>query len=105
MPVIRARQKSEDYDPIKFEIEGELYSIPEKISVKMMERIYELDKDGLIKPASETVNVNLKQLAIFAGKNEDFFVKKDIDIRDARSCIEQIMEAITQRDIKKKKKK
>lgn len=105
MGIIRAKQKDQDYEPIIFEVEGEKFKLPDKIDSKLMERVYELDKDILMQPAHETIQNNLKQLAIFANKEEDYFVKKEIDLRDARSICEQIMEAFVKRDTKKKKKK
>jgi hypothetical protein len=105
MPTIKAREKEEDYSPIIFEVDGESFELPKKIDTKLMSRVYELDRDVLVKPANETVENNLRQLAIFAGEKEDYFVKKGTDLRDARFIAEEVMKAITERGIEKKKTK
>jgi hypothetical protein len=104
MPHYKPRETQEEYDPITFDLAGEKHTVIPTLDEKLMKRVYDLDMQ-IMKSPEENMTSNMRQLAIFIGKPETYFIGKNLDLRDVKGCLNFVMSAIDVREVKKKKKK
>jgi hypothetical protein len=101
-----AKKKDQEYEPILFDLDGKEYAVIEKITAKEVTRLSELNS-VITRKAKENVENTYRQLAIYAGKKEDFFfnLMDKIDHRDVVDLLIWVDTEAQNRTVKKKKNK